>query len=115
MIQFLIWAVGAYVLIVIANMVLVIPIGAIAESQWAERKREAGDKNLLTSVVLRSQTLFTFTYGLGAGAILALVLLFLTLNYVSEHLLYQLTLLLFFILASVHNLRKYVRSSRGEA
>jgi hypothetical protein len=113
LLKFVIWAVGAYFLLVLANMLVPVPLGFAAERNWRERflKAEAGGN--LVGDALPRQTAIAFGYGLLAGVAIALVFVGLTWKFVSTHWVYSLFLLLFFFAASQHSQRLYLNKSQS--
>jgi phosphoglycerol transferase MdoB-like AlkP superfamily enzyme len=112
LLKFLIWAVGAYLLLVLANMLVPIPFGFAAERNWRERFLKVEAQGELVGALPR-QTAIAFVYGLLAGIAIALVFVGLTWKLVSTHWIYSLFLVLFFLAASQRSQRLYL--SRSES
>jgi len=113
MLQFILWAVGTYIVLGIANMIIALPVGAVAEFRWSELDLKAKEQGQPTSSLLPLQTWLTVGYGVVAGGILAFVLASLTLRFVSDHWAYQLCLLAVLFFASMHAQSNWIKSSQG--
>jgi len=113
MLQFILWAVGSYVALGIANMILALPVGVVAQSKWSELDLKAKEQNLPTSSLLPIPTWLTLGYGVVGGTILAVVFAILTLWYISDHWVYQISLMGLFLFASMHAQSSWMKSSPG--
>jgi len=114
LLKFVIWAVVAYSLLVLANMLVPIPLGFAAERNWQERFLKAEAEGNLVGNALPRQTAIAFVYGLLVGVVIALILVGLTWKFVSTHWVYSLFLsLFFFAAASQHGQRLYLNKSQS--
>ena len=113
LLKFVVWAAGAYLLLVLVNMIAPIPVGFLAERNWRDRFLEAEARGDLVGDALPRQTAIAFVYGLLVGIAIALVCVGLTWKLVSTHWVYSLFLLLFFLAASQHSQRLYLNKSQS--
>ncbi len=113
MLKFFLWAVGAYVVLVLVNMTLPILVGFLAQSKWHTKAEEAELKSQAVGSVLAQQTFMVVAFGFVAGVVVALVLFLVTLSYVSTHWVYQLFLIVGFFSASQHAQRLYLIKSKA--
>jgi len=107
LLKFVMWAVGAYLLLLLANMLVPVPLGFVAERYWRERFLKAEAQGKSVGDAFPRQTAFAFVYGLLAGIAMAFVVIGLTWKLVSTHWVYSLALLLLFLAASQHGQRLY--------
>ncbi|HEY4682465.1 MAG TPA: hypothetical protein VIH17_04355 [Candidatus Acidoferrales bacterium] len=112
MIRFVLWAVGTYVALVVANMVLPLPIGLLAQRKSDRIVEVAESRGELFGDALPRQFFATIGYGIIAGAILALGLSQVTVAYVSGHWIYQVILVGMFFSATQHGQHLYLVKSK---
>jgi len=111
MLTFVLWAIAAYVVLVLINMLLPIPLGVLAEGKWSEGWREAEKRGEPIGAALPTQTLAAVALGLLAGVAVALVMAWATVAFASPHWFYQLCLLVGFFAASSHAQNLYLLKS----